>query len=262
MTPDRAGPLFAPRRPRPPLRLLGQFAVEYSVPCDSVAAFNTDPPDLVRAADTGSLGSRFRSGVVPSRVPTYHSTEIVANHAFGIAHGPRPIDGWGAGTPTRAIGSFVTRDDFLNRGAWFTSSPPAGRSGDRHDAISGSPRGRSGRREYSSSPARAAIRRGHRARRRYFAILRGAWQPHKPSRRFEIRPHNLAAQWQQKIVKRLHSPANRWTRRAPEMERFQQLATLDHPLPTRPQGLSRRRPRVQVPSTPQDPLGEILRGFA
>jgi hypothetical protein len=63
-------------------------------------------------------------------------------------------------------------------------------------------------------------------------------------------------------VKRLHSPANRWTRRAPEMERFQQLATLDHPLPTRPQGLSRRRPRVQVPSTPQDPLGEILRGFA
>jgi hypothetical protein len=81
----------------------------------------------------------------PSRVPTYHSTEIVANHAFGIAHGPRPIDGWGAGTPTRAIGSFVTRDDSFNRRAWFTSSPPVGLSGDRHGAISGTPRGRSAR---------------------------------------------------------------------------------------------------------------------
>jgi len=72
---------------------------------------------------------------------------------------------------------------------------------------------------------------------------------------------NLAAQWQQKNAKRLHSPANRWTRRAPEMERFQQLASLDYALPTRPQGLSRRRPRVSSPVHPARPLGEILRGL-
>jgi hypothetical protein len=148
-------------------------------------------------------------------------------------------------------------DDSFNRRAWFTSYPPAGRSGDRHGAISGSPRDRSARRECSSTHARGAVRREHRARRRYFAICRGVWQPHKPSRTFQIRPQNLAAQWQQRIAKSLHSPANRWTRRAREMERFQQLASLDYRLPTQPQGLSRRRPRVQVPSTPQKSLGNL-----
>ena len=59
-------------------------------------------------------------------------------------------------------------------------------------------------------------------------------------------PQNLAANGQQNFEKRLHLAAKGWTRRAHEIGRFQQFATLAYPLLTRPRGLLSRGLQVQV----------------